>query len=168
MSTCRCGCGEKTGSIRGKANQYLRGHHRRGVRSPKWKGGRIINSDGYVLLWIPAHPRAHNGYIAEHIVVVEQSFGRKLLKTEAVHHINQDRTDNYIGNLMVFSSHSSHLAFHKRLVAFETCGHYDWRPCAFCHKYDDPTNLESHGTGSYHKSCKNQYYRDYYTKTKVA
>ena len=165
---CHCGCGRKVGATRGRANKYLKGHNRRGVRSAKWKGGRIINSDGYVLIWMPTHPRAHNGYIAEHIVVVEKSFGRELLKTEAVHHINQDRTDNYLGNLMVFSSHSSHLAFHKRLLAFEICGHYDWKPCSFCHQYDDPKNLKTNGTGSYHEDHRKQYYQKYYQKNKAA
>ena len=84
---CQCGCGERVGHTRGKANKYLKGHNRRGTRSPKWKGGRIIDSNGYIFIWMPSHPRAHNGYVAEHIVVVERSFGRQLLKTDVYKNI---------------------------------------------------------------------------------
>src|SRR5208283_5277057 len=104
---CQCGCG---GIVN---HSYLKGHHRRGKTSHWWKGGRTLSSDGYVMIWMPEHKRAHKGYIAEHIVIMELAIGRDILPTECVHHINQIRWDNYIGNLILFYSHIIHLAYHR-------------------------------------------------------
>jgi hypothetical protein len=42
--------------------------------------------------------------IYEHRVIMEKMLGRKLTKTETVHHKNGDRLDNRPGNLEIWSS----------------------------------------------------------------
>jgi hypothetical protein len=47
----------------------------------------------------------------EHRVIMEKHLGRKLLKSEAIHHLNGIKTDNRIDNLIVLS-HSDHSKLH--------------------------------------------------------
>src|SRR5882724_6234750 len=93
---------------------------RRGPRSgpghPEWKGGVRINRLGYVQVYQPEHPtcieankrRASKSggkyfrkmnYVWEHRLVMEEHLGRFLLPGEVVHHRNDDRSDNHLGNL---------------------------------------------------------------------
>ena len=75
----------------------------RGEKHPFWKGG-IKHQDGYILIKNPAHPHSYsNGYIPEHRLVVETSLGRYLKPDEHVHHINGNRSDNRIENLVVLT-----------------------------------------------------------------
>jgi hypothetical protein len=78
---------------------------RKGERHPFWKGGTLINSDGYRMVKIPGHPNAHkgSGYVLEHIVVMSERLGRPLLPEENVHHVNGVRDDNRPENLELWS-----------------------------------------------------------------
>lgn len=49
----------------------------------------------------------------QHRIVVERYLGRLLTLEEVVHHINEDRSDNRVINLMVFETNSDHTKFHK-------------------------------------------------------
>jgi len=52
--------------------------------------------------------RSGNGYIFEHRLVMEKHLGRKLLDTEAIHHMDRNPENNDISNLQLFSSHGQH------------------------------------------------------------
>jgi hypothetical protein len=88
---------------------------RRGPRSgpghPDWRGGRILDKDGYVLLWVQSHPnrRKHTHYMLEHRLVMEQMLGRYLTEREVVHHKNGNHSDNRPENLELFQSNGDHL-----------------------------------------------------------
>ena len=73
-----------------------------GVEHPRWKGGRYIDAAGYVCVQVQT-----GEYIREHRLVMEKHLGRKLSRTELVHHINGDKKDNRIENLELHSR-SSH------------------------------------------------------------
>jgi len=78
-----------------------------------YKGGKYINDSGYVMVLRPKHPRASsNGYVREHILVMEAFLGRPLKPKETVHHKNGNRQDNRIQNLERFDSHTEHMAEH--------------------------------------------------------
>lgn len=87
--------------------------HPRGSSHPFWKGGRRITKLGYVVVYMPDHPRARDGkYVLEHRLVMEQHLGRYLLQTEHVHHKNENRTDNRIENLEVMNA-GAHVKMHS-------------------------------------------------------
>lgn len=67
----------------------------------------------YPAVFMPDHPRAKsNGYVREHILVMEEMLGRPLDEEEVVHHINGDKTDNRPENLMLFPNNAEHMRFH--------------------------------------------------------
>lgn len=82
-----------------------------GQNNPNWKGGRLVDKSGYILLKAVGHPDAnHWGYIREHRLVMEQMIGRRLLPLEVVHHRNGIKDDNRPKNLQLFSENGAHLA----------------------------------------------------------
>lgn len=81
---------------------------RLGEKASNWKGGRMI-VDGYIYIYSPSHPhRTKDKYVTEHRLIMEKHLGRILLPTEVVHHINGNKLDNRIENLMLFSSPGQH------------------------------------------------------------
>jgi hypothetical protein len=82
---------------------------------PNWRGGRLIDKDGYVLVLRPEHPSANNmRYVREHRIVMEDFIGRYLLPIEVVHHINGIKDDNRIENLMLFENNIEHKKYHSQ------------------------------------------------------
>lgn len=92
------------GRIRVALKKYIKGYpeSRRGKNSPAWRGGRHIDSKGYITIYSRGHPYAtvHN-HILEHRLVMEKELGRYLKPTEVVHHINGIKHDNRIENLQL-------------------------------------------------------------------
>lgn len=80
----------------------------RGEESPCWKGGRRIDRQGYVLRTIQSdHPffcmADIKNRIMEHRLVMAEHLGRLLLKDEHIHHIDGNRLNNHIENLVLMS-----------------------------------------------------------------
>lgn len=109
---------EQIGCAHGHVSRICKKHgirtHRTGPRSgpghPEWKGGTIVDKDGYILEYCPGHPYARNsGYVLQHRLVMEQHLGRYLEPNEVVHHKTPNKQDNLIENLELFSKNSEHL-----------------------------------------------------------
>lgn len=84
--------------------------------SSQWKGGKRKTADGYIAVLMHDHPRAQqNGYVYEHILVMEKMLGRPVEHSEIIHHCNGNRTDNRPYNLRLFASHSEHCKHHALL-----------------------------------------------------
>lgn len=85
-----------------------------GKDNPAWKGGRYL-SKGYWHVRIAGHPQcSKNGYVREHRAIMEKHLGRYLEKEEHVHHIDFDKTNNVIENLLLISN-KEHMVLHNAL-----------------------------------------------------
>ena len=83
-------------------------------RNPNWRGGRLVASNGYVLIRVGVnHPLADvRGYAYEHRIVAQEKLGRPLLKGEIIHHIDRNKQNNHPDNLLVLQSQKQHIQFH--------------------------------------------------------
>lgn len=70
------------------------------------------HNGGYVLAYVPKHPKAHtDGYVMLHTVLMERFLGRYLKPNEVVHHINHNRQDNRLENLKLMDK-KEHMRMH--------------------------------------------------------
>lgn len=114
----------------GKAKDWLKNHAANGkgkkrpgkglagAKNPAWKGGlTFFKRKGkyadqfikYVRCPVAFVGMARkDGYVMEHRLLVAMAMGRSLLRSECVHHINHDATDNRLENLMMFASNADH------------------------------------------------------------
>lgn len=73
-----------------------------------WNGGtRHVTAQGYIVVYAPGYP---SNKALEHRYVMEQHLGRKLLPDEHVHHLNGNKTDNRLENLVVIDRKEHGLA----------------------------------------------------------
>lgn len=81
-----------------------------------WKGGAVIDTNGYRRIKMPDHPSADNHrYVLEHRYVMELMIGRLLRPEERVHHIDENKLNNSVNNLMLFATQSEHQKHHAML-----------------------------------------------------
>lgn len=91
----------------------MKASFKKGKEHHLWKGGRIGDGRGYILLW------TEEGYIEEHRFVMEKILGRKLTSKEQVHHINENRSDNRLENLQLCADYKEHMAIHRKVQEVE-------------------------------------------------
>ena len=84
-----------------------------------------------------------------HRLVMEEHLGRELTKDEVVHHIDRNKSNNDLDNLMLFPTKSAHTKFHlnngdltllrglnkKKLINGKL-------ECCICHKFKLPIEFE--------------------------
>lgn len=89
--------------------------HRTGEQNSNWRGGRLIASNGYVLIRVGVgYPGADvRGYIYEHTLVAQKKLGRSLIKGEMVHHIDHNPLNNSSDNLEI-TTHREHRFKHRK------------------------------------------------------
>lgn len=84
-------------------------------KHPTWKGGFRLDKDGYIRTYAPDHPWPRRGkYIHEHVRVMEIHLGRKLKSDESVHHIDGNKLNNSLDNLLL-TQKGAHSRFHRHI-----------------------------------------------------
>ena len=72
-----------------------------------------IFSGQYLAIYRPDHPKSRkDGYVYIHQLQAEKKLGRSLTEQEWVHHIDKNKSNNDINNLMIFRTIADHTAFH--------------------------------------------------------
>lgn len=115
----------------------------RGAANPHYKGGHS------------AARQYHDITIAgrrvkEHRWLMEQHLGRPLARCEIVHHINGDRLDNRLENLLLLTSQQEHLRHHSGIIRSET--HKQCTHCRVTKPRHDFAPRKSHGNRDPHMS----------------
>lgn len=87
--------------------------------------GFTVTPKGYILVYVPEHPRATKaGYMMQHRLVMEKKLGRPLEPWEIAHHKNEVKSDNRPGNLELMSkpAHDRLPKPAKKPIACPHCG----------------------------------------------
>lgn len=100
---------------------------KRGPAHGMWGGGKVITSQGYVLVRAePDDPIASamansTGYVSEHRLAMARSLGRALEQNETVHHADGNKSNNAIANLQLLrTNHGKGARFRCNV-----CGSHD-------------------------------------------
>lgn len=116
-------CSFKCNSI---SNGYKKGHqfHKGGEKGWIKKGQRLSPntefkkktgkwmSKGYFYTYAPKHPfKNTSDGVAEHRLIVEKYIGRYLTRAEEIHHLNGNKIDNRVENLIIVSR-NNHAKLH--------------------------------------------------------
>ena len=84
------------------------------TKNPNWRGGRHKH-EGYIEIYCPDHPNANKRKcVYEHQLVMEQHIGRYIMPGEVVHHIDGNKSNNDISNLLLLTN-SEHIKLHNSL-----------------------------------------------------
>lgn len=86
------------------------GIYHRGKNCGTYKTGEYLTDDGYI-----QKLNADGGYHFVHRKVIEDVIGRKLTREEHIHHINENKLDNRIENLVILTR-SEHMKVHRYLL----------------------------------------------------
>lgn len=92
-----------TGRKQSEATKRKRGIYKTGIERNNWKGGISTDGAGYL--------RDNKTKIRIHREVVEKYLGRKLNREEQVHHLDGNKMNNVISNLIILSA-SNHTKIH--------------------------------------------------------
>ena len=105
---------------RGRPRRFIKGHDNKfktGCENLKWIGGRHNDSKGYPMIKCVGHPKADaQGYVYEHVLVMETYYQCCMLKWGVVHHVNEIRTDNRPENLQGMMRYQ-HTSLHHKAKA---------------------------------------------------
>lgn len=86
-----------------------------------WKVEKLVSCGNYTYAVVKNHPKAtKHGYVYHHRIVIENHIGRQLEDHEVIHHLNGDRKDNRVDNLILMTN-SEHTTIHNLMKGSLVC-----------------------------------------------
>ena len=82
-----------------------------GEKHHNWKGGRIIDTDGYIRVYCPKHLRAQDNHVYEQVLVWEEYWHGEVPEGYIIHHVDRNKSNNDVCNLALFT-HCYHKNIH--------------------------------------------------------
>lgn len=82
------------------------------MRSSQWNGGETVNNQGRIMVIIGYRKDGTAVYRQRSRIVMEKLLGRPLKRFEIVHHIDEDKSNDSVDNLMLLTS-KEHNNIHK-------------------------------------------------------
>ena len=119
-----------------------------------------VISGKYLAIYKPDHHKARrDGFVYIHQLQAEKKLKRPLKDAECVHHIDKNKFNNEVDNLLVFHSKSDHTAFHHGRPIYcvqdvwfaDMSGQKEYEICPICH---------SNKKDRYAKMCVNCYLKE--------
>ena len=81
-----------------------------------YNGKPIVQVGKYPAVYMPKHPQSNDsGMVYVHILQAELILSRHLRNGEVVHHIDKNKLNFNLDNLMIFASESDHSRYHRAL-----------------------------------------------------
>ena len=81
-----------------------------------WSTKKKSDKNDYQSMRVKFHPNAgKSGLIKKHRIIMERHIGRLLSRDEVVHHIDGNKRNNSIDNLMLFKDRNEHKKFHIQM-----------------------------------------------------
>lgn len=149
------GCERHAITSKGFCNKHYRRYLKFGdpLKTLVRRGEEYINTGGYKVLFFNATR------ILEHRYIIEQHIGRKLKRSELIHHKNGNKLDNRLENLLVVNQAAHRKEHDFRNVTRKYSDTHKW--CNVCkkfleHKMFSANKKNWHGLMAYCKPCKNK------------
>jgi hypothetical protein len=100
-----------------------------------------MSAEPYVVVHLPEHPNSNTqGKVREHVFKASKALGKAIPGGVHVHHVDGNPKNNMNSNLVICSA-SYHRLIHARTRAYNETGNANLMKCAYCHTYDDPSNM---------------------------
>jgi len=90
--------------------------------------------NGREVVYLPLHPVAmKNNYALVYRIILFEKFGSKLITNKTVvHHVDGNKNNDELTNLVICEDHAYHRLLHQRKNALKNTGDVHSRKCAFC------------------------------------